>query len=64
MNAEKDLVVHIFYPEQSSYKAYHGKVIRPRDRFRSEPDEWPDQQMLLFHYQQCVIRCLRGWSHF
>lgn len=64
MNAENELVVHIFYPETQSQKEFHGKILRPSNRFRGPSDDYPDTQMLLFHYQQCVIKCLRGWSAF
>jgi hypothetical protein len=64
MNTENELVVHIFYPETQSQRDFHGKVIRPEIRFRGPPDDYPDTQMLLFHYQQCVIKCFRGWSAF
>ncbi|GAK68496.1 uncharacterized protein PAN0_114d6756 [Moesziomyces antarcticus] len=47
-----------------SQRDFHGKVIRPEIRFRGPPDDYPDTQMLLFHYQQCVIKCFRGWSAF
>ncbi|KIS68047.1 uncharacterized protein UMAG_04089 [Mycosarcoma maydis] len=29
MNAENELVVHIFYPETQSQKEFHGKILRP-----------------------------------
>ncbi len=57
MNTENELVVHIFYPETQSQRDFHGKVLRPEIRFRGPPDDYPDTQMLLFHYQQCVIKC-------
>ena len=64
MNAKNKLVVHIFVANSLSYKAFHGKVIWPSDHFHSPQDNWPNTQLLLFRYQQCVIRCLRGWSCF
>ena len=64
MNAEDDLVVHVFFATDAEFLSYHGKVIRPRERFRGLPNTYPNTQLLLFHYQQCVIRCLRGWSSF
>ncbi|CAO1616311.1 unnamed protein product [Sympodiomycopsis kandeliae] len=64
MNETNDLVVHILKPEQSQWRQYHGKVLRPQERFRGDPIDHPDVRFLLFHYQQCTIKCFRGWSCF
>lgn len=59
-----DLIVHVLNPELSEWRSYHGKVIRSAERFRGEAYDYPNKEMLLFHYQQCAIKCIRGWSAF
>ncbi|KAK0562189.1 hypothetical protein OC844_002819 [Tilletia horrida] len=60
--ANGDLVVHIFNAK-STRRSYHGKVV-PMAYFRCVPTRRPDPRLLLFHYQQCAMCYLRGWSSF
>lgn len=64
MESGNELIVHVLNAEVSSWRAYHGKIIRAAQRFRGEVRDYPNTQMLLFHSQQCAIKCLRGWSAF
>ena len=56
------LIVHVFADVRA--KEYHGKVLR-RDRFRIDDEiELPRRDFLAFHYRQCAVMHVRGYSHF
>lgn len=56
------LLVHVF--SQRKAAQYHGKRI-DKSRFRvKDPRDLPDNRLLLFHYRQCLIKHVRGFSHF
>ncbi|PWN86674.1 hypothetical protein FA10DRAFT_50613 [Acaromyces ingoldii] len=56
------LIVHVFADVRA--KEYHGKVLR-RDRFRIDDEiELPRRDFLAFHYRQCALMHVRGYSHF
>lgn len=55
-----NLIVHVFYGAKR--KVWHGKKI-PRSRFRiAHESQLPDRRLLNFHYQQCIIKHIRGVS--
>lgn len=54
------LVVHAFVG--SNVEQYHGKRI-PRSRFHSKR-RTPDVRLLAFHYRQCLVKHVRGFSVF
>lgn len=54
-------MVHFLAPVSDELSSYHGKVLS-RDRFRTKPDRRPNVDMLLFHYKQCAMKHLRGFS--
>lgn len=56
-----DLIVHVFAPDDPDMRSHHGKVISS-DYFRPPEEYRPDTRLLLFHYQQCVIKYLRGYA--
>lgn len=56
-----DLIVHVFAPDSAEMRSYHGKIIS-RGRFRQPESFRPDTRLLMFHYQQCVIKYLRGYA--
>lgn len=56
------LIVHIFNPEVATWRRYHGKVITAHARFRGRESNYPNSDLLLFHYSQCSMKHLRGWS--
>ncbi|KDN34919.1 hypothetical protein K437DRAFT_230272 [Tilletiaria anomala UBC 951] len=58
---EGNLVVHIF-GGRLSQREFHGKVIVPAQRCRGAAQAQPDLRLLRFHYQQCAMRRLRGFS--
>ncbi|PWN40017.1 hypothetical protein IE81DRAFT_325947 [Ceraceosorus guamensis] len=58
----EDLIVHYFMPKMLKRRAHHGQVIH-RSHFRVQDEsELPNKQLLMFHYQQCVIKYLRGFA--
>ncbi|CAO1635885.1 unnamed protein product [Jaminaea pallidilutea] len=59
---DDEVIVHVFEPASPYMVAYHGKVINLRTRLRGPRDQWPDTRLLRFHYQQCAIKHLRGYS--
>lgn len=53
-------VVHVFMMWHSTMRHLHGKIIA-RSRFYCENDEdLPSRDLLMYHYQHCTIRMLRG----
>lgn len=59
---DENLVVHVFYGEK--HRRWHGKVVQ-RSRFRiAHESQLPDRRLLMFHYKQCLIKHVRGFSFF
>lgn len=58
-----DLIIHVFQGRDQGRKVYHGKRL-PRSRFRvwDVPDELPDVGLLQYHYTQCSIKNIRGFT--
>ena len=57
-----DYIVHVFY--NTSLRQYHGKHIQ-KTRFRIKDDlELPRDDFLRFHYKQCILKHIRGYSYF
>lgn len=61
MSQGDDLVVHYFCPVPSARRSFHGKQIPP-SRFRGDDVDRPNRALLLFHYRQCVLKHMRGFS--
>lgn len=56
--------VHVFEPAISAYRRdLHGKVIRREDLLCADDSLLPDPTMLLYHYQQCAMKMLRGYPY-
>ncbi|CAO1618056.1 unnamed protein product [Jaminaea pallidilutea] len=55
-------VVHVFNPEVATWREFHGKVITAHSRFRGRDFNFPNTDLLLFHYAQCSMKHMRGWS--
>ena len=55
------LIVHIF--DSPQHQQYHGMRIN-HSRFRGLPARFPNRQLLDFHYRQCMIKHIRGFSVF
>lgn len=58
------MIVHVFDPEQDPILVQlHGKVVK-RDAFRVFGDDgkYPDARLCAWHYHQCAIKHLRGFS--
>jgi hypothetical protein len=56
------MIVHVF--NNNDFKHLHGKEIE-LGRFRYEDEsQLPSPALLWFHYKQCMIKHLRGRSHF
>lgn len=53
-------IVHIFKYDKDT-ASYHGKIL-DMNRFRGSAKTRPNNDLLLFHYQQCSMKYLRGFS--
>ncbi|CAD6586822.1 MAG: hypothetical protein TREMPRED_004564 [Tremellales sp. Tagirdzhanova-0007] len=53
--------VHCFTLSQSEIATLHGKKISP-DRFRGLEESRPDRRLVDWHYKQCLMAHIRGFS--
>ena len=58
------MYVHVFDGSDSSMRALHGKGIPPSTfrPYQGRVEDLPDQRLCCWHYSQCVIRNVRGFS--
>ncbi|CAO1628127.1 unnamed protein product [Parajaminaea phylloscopi] len=57
-----DWIVHS-YISVPPYSDLHGQIIHSEKVFRGPERRRPHHDMLMFHYQQCVIKYARCYSH-
>lgn len=54
--------VHFFVaPIASDRRRWHGKALGP-ERFRGRADDRPDPRFINWHYKQCLMARIRGFS--
>ncbi|KAK1920690.1 hypothetical protein DB88DRAFT_520451 [Papiliotrema laurentii] len=54
--------VHFFVaPAASDRRRWHGKALGP-ERFRGRPEDRPDPRFIDWHYKQCLMARIRGFS--
>lgn len=46
---------------QADMASYHGKMLSP-DRFRGLEEMRPDPRLIGWHYRQCLMAHVRGFS--
>ncbi|CAO1627983.1 unnamed protein product [Parajaminaea phylloscopi] len=56
-----DWIVHMFNRQKEDVD-HHGQVIS-HETFRCDEEDLPNRDLLMFHYQQCVIKSMRCYSH-
>ena len=53
--------IHFFLLRKREARSLHGKALE-QNRFRG-PDDWqPDVRLVNFHYRQCLMAHIRGFS--
>jgi hypothetical protein len=58
-----EMIVHVFDGRCHTMLPYHGFVIgSSRFRIFDRPEAYPDAKLMRWHYKQCVLKNIRGFS--
>jgi len=53
---------HFFALEDPEMRQVHGRLLDPTIEMRVQPREYIDEKLANWHYRQCVLARIRGFS--